>query len=57
MFANCFGLEEVNLSGLDISLCTNKEKMFFNCKKLKAWNYLVPKRLDLAMKRTEDKFV
>ena len=23
----------------------------------KAWNYLVPKRLDLAMKRTEDKFV
>lgn len=25
--------------------------------KKEAWNYLVPKRLDLAMKRTEDKFV
>ena len=36
MFANCFGLEEVNLSGLDISLCTDMEKMFFSCKKLKS---------------------
>ena len=36
MFSNCGGLEEVNLSGLDISRCTSMEKMFISCKKLKS---------------------
>lgn len=36
MFGNCGGLEEVNLSGLDISLSTKMEKMFISCKKLKS---------------------
>ena len=36
MFSNCGGLEEVNLSGLDISLCTKMEQMFISCKKLKS---------------------
>lgn len=36
MFANCSGLEEVNLSGLDISRCTSMASMFQSCKKLKS---------------------
>ena len=36
MFANCSGLEEVDLSGLDISLCTNMAGMFNQCRKLKS---------------------
>ena len=35
MFQKCPGLEEVDLSGLDISICTNMSSMFFNCPKLK----------------------
>ena len=35
MFQNCPGLEEVDLSGLDISMCTSMASMFFNCPKLK----------------------
>ena len=35
MFKNCSGLENVDLSGLDISLSTSLNSMFFQCKKLK----------------------
>ena len=35
MFKNCTGLEEVDLSGLDISICTSMASMFFKCPKLK----------------------
>ena len=35
MFNNLNGLEEVDLSGFDISRCTKMNKMFFGCPKLK----------------------
>ena len=35
MFKKCYGLEQVNLSGLDISRSNQLSSMFFDCKKLR----------------------